>query len=81
MPTMHEIVGNLGEPLDYGEYRLEDEASVSDDNTSTSQQDRKRIISTDAPIGGSGEVDIVVVNEVRLEEVRHTSVQAYGTAF
>lgn len=37
MPTMDEVVGNLGEPLDFSEYHLNDE-NASDDSTAATYQ-------------------------------------------
>ena len=52
MPTLDEVVGNLGEPLDFVEYRVHDEDEVedggADTNATTNAERQDGVVSDEA---------------------------------
>lgn len=90
MPTMDDVVGNLGEPLDFNEPRLGDEDD--DTNEDTDQQnvnvvgssmltcvaDREAVCSSGS---GSADADILDINSMELEEVCVFDALALGGRF
>lgn len=89
---MNEIVGNLGEPIDYAEYQFhdEDEDGTQDDDAHMITE-RRGLEDGDADLemagpsgSGSGNcsvsADVLVIDRVELDEVRPTNFCACNTS-
>lgn len=55
MPTMDEVVGNLGEPLEFSEYRLDDEDGAQDDGATANDDTEEQ--GTEIPTSGTADLE------------------------
>ena len=74
MPTMNEVIGNLGQPLAYGEYRLDDTSTEE----MTAVETHAEKVNSPGDVEGTADVEILVLDSTGMEQVCACGVHIYA---
>lgn len=79
MPTMDDVIGNLGEPLDFGQHHFDDEDGARDDGAHVNADGDANQQDSAGPSGSnSADADVLDINDIELEEVCSALFLLYG---